>query len=1166
MGIWDRFPVSPGHALLITKRHVASWFDSTSEERLELTEAVVLARNVVMGKNKPNGFNIGINVGEVAGQTVFHLHVHVIPRYQGDVADPRGGVRHIFREKANYLSAVPGMENAAIESALITGESDPLLPHLRTELDQCDSADIAVAFVLESGMAMLDEHLRDLLARGGRVRFVTGDYLDVTEPRALRRLLDLEGDIDRRIFETSEPVALYGKTAAAHPFHPKAYIFRRRNGTGAAFVGSSNLSRIALAVGVEWNYRVVSSRDERGFADITRGFEGLFAHSATRPMTPDWIDRYERTRRTPLGAVADAEAPEPIQPPPEPHDIQKEALAALDRTRVEGNTAGLVVLATGLGKTWLSAFDSNRPEYRRILFVAHREEILEQALRTFRRIRPSAHLGRFSGQAKDQDADVLFASIQTLGKRSHLDTFRADEFDYLIVDEFHHAAAATYRRLISFFRPKFLLGLTATPERTDGGDLLALCQENLVYRCDLAEGIRRGHLSPFHYFGVPDEVDYSNIPWRSSRFDEEALTKAVSTRARATNALEQYRTRGGKRTLAFCVSQRHADFMSEFFRNEGLRAVAVHSGEGSAPRATSLDQLEVGDLDVVFAVDMFNEGVDLPDLDTIVMLRPTESRILWLQQFGRGLRKAEGKDRLTVIDYIGNHRTFLLKPQTLLQLGSSDHEVRYALDRLQRGDFELPPGCEVTYDLEAVDILKGLLRDGREDALKRFYEDFRALHGTRPLAVETFHEGYAPRSVRKSYGSWLRFVSSMGDLSSVQAAALAESGDFLDALETTEMTRSYKILVLLAMLNADRFPGEISIQDLSGAVRRVAERSATLKTDLSVDLSDEAALRRLLETNPIQAWVGGKGTGQVPYFRYENGNLSTIMRSSEPNRQALQQLTRELAEWRLAEYLRRADSSADAEGRFECKVSHSDGRPILFLPDRAANSTIPEGWVNVKIDGERYEANFVKIAVNVIRSSGSDTNQLPELMRGWFGADAGLPGTDHRVVFETHKGELVLTPVSRRDGALQLWRRYSREEIPKLFGLTYSAAVWQQGFVLQGGQMVLLVTLDKGQHAEKFKYRDQFLAPDRFQWQSQNRTTQASKHGQTIRGHQQLGVPVHLFVRSKTRGANGTAAPFLYAGQVEFVSWQGERPITVQWRLTTPVPTELMQALNVPQP
>ncbi len=380
------------------------------------------------------------------------------------------------------------------------------------------------------------------------------------------------------------------------------------------------------------------------------------------------------------------------------------------------------------------------------------------------------------------------------------------------------------------------------------------------------------------------------------------------------------------------------------------------------------------------------------------------------------------------------------------------------------------------------------------------------------------------------------------------------------------MTRSYKILVLLAMLNADRFPGEISIQDLSGAVRRVAERSATLKTDLSVDLSDEAALRRLLETNPIQAWVGGKGTGQVPYFRYENGNLSTIMRSSEPNRQALQQLTRELAEWRLAEYLRRADSSADAEGRFECKVSHSDGRPILFLPDRAANSTIPEGWVNVKIDGERYEANFVKIAVNVIRSSGSDTNQLPELMRGWFGADAGLPGTDHRVVFETHKGELVLTPVSRRDGALQLWRRYSREEIPKLFGLTYSAAVWQQGFVLQGGQMVLLVTLDKGQHAEKFKYRDQFLAPDRFQWQSQNRTTQASKHGQTIRGHQQLGVPVHLFVRSKTRGANGTAAPFLYAGQVEFVSWQGERPITVQWRLTTPVPTELMQALNVPQP
>jgi superfamily II DNA or RNA helicase len=274
---------------------------------------------------------------------------------------------------------------------------------------------------------------------------------------------------------------------------------------------------------------------------------------------------------------------------------------------------------------------------------------------------------RYTGETKDPDAEVVFASIQTLSRRPHLERFAPADFDYIVIDEFHHAAAASYRRLIAHFRPKFLLGLTATPERTDGGDLLALCQQNLVYRCDLVEGVRKELLAPFHYFGVPDEVDYTNIPWRSTRFDEEALTSAVATQRRAENALEQLRTRGGSRALGFCVSQRHADFMARFFQDRGLRAVAVHSGATSAPRAPSLEQLAAGDLDIVFAVDMFNEGVDLPDLDTVLMLRPTESKILWLQQFGRGLRRVPGKT-LKVIDYIGNHRVFLLKPQTLFGL------------------------------------------------------------------------------------------------------------------------------------------------------------------------------------------------------------------------------------------------------------------------------------------------------------------------------------------------------------------------------------------------------------------------------------------------------------------------------------------------------------------
>src|SRR5262249_23037361 len=205
--------------------------------------------------------------------------------------------------------------------------------------------------------------------------------------------------------------------------------------------------------------------------------------------------------------------PEPL-PLVTPHAVQQEALEELARTRAEGNAAGLIVLATGLGKTWLAAFDSARPEYRRILFVAHREEILGQALHTFRQIRPAARLGLYTGEEKDRDAEVLFASVQTLSRARHLGQFDRDAFDYIVIDEFHHAAAVTYRRVIDHFTPRFLLGLTATPERADGGDLLALCAENLVYRCDMVEAIRRDLLVPFHYFGVPDDIDYRNIPWR----------------------------------------------------------------------------------------------------------------------------------------------------------------------------------------------------------------------------------------------------------------------------------------------------------------------------------------------------------------------------------------------------------------------------------------------------------------------------------------------------------------------------------------------------------------------------------------------------------------------------------------------------------------------------
>jgi len=468
--------------------------------------------------------------------------------------------------------------------------------------------------------------------------------------------------------------------------------------------------------------------------------------------------------------------------PPAPRPVQRDAITALEQTRLEGFRRGLVVMATGLGKTWLAAFDTARPQFRRVLFVAHREEILRQSLEVFRRVQPDADLGLYYGGAKQSGARILFAGVQTLA--GNLDHIEPDRFDYIVIDEFHHAAARSYRRVIEHFQPGFMLGLTATPDRTDSADLLALCSDNLVYECPLTEGIERGDLSPFHYFGIADDVDYAPIPWRGGRFDPAALTQAVETQERAQHALDVWREKGGGRTLAFCVTVTHADFMAEFLRSNGVAAVAVHSGLSSAPRAGSVEQLRAGELQVICTVDMFNEGLVVPEIDTVLMLRPTESPVVFLQQLGRGLRRSAGKDVLTAIDFIGNHRSFLVKPRTLLALGTGlPAGTDKVLRAMRTGDFDLPPGCLATYDVELVDILRALSRVGARSALEDYCRSYTDEHGYRPSAVQAYEAGYNPSSARAGYGHWFAFLDDLGLLGEQERQVVRRHGDVLAGIE-----------------------------------------------------------------------------------------------------------------------------------------------------------------------------------------------------------------------------------------------------------------------------------------------------------------------------------------------------------------------------------------------
>ena len=1167
--LWDSNPVSNGHAVVVPRRHFSAWFDASETEQACMLKGIDIARREIERQHQPAGFNIGINVGEAAGQTIPHLHIHVIPRYTGDVADPRGGVRHVIPDKGNYLvhgdeppGGITDQEDPLTKPSVLGSEEYPLLDSLANDLSQASRIDLAVAFVTESGLDEVEPFFIDLFDRSGRMRLLTGDYLGFTEPRVLLRLLDwvqeFPEQVEVRMFQTDHNLG----------FHPKAYLISQDYAGATAYIGSSNLTRQALTTGLEWNQRIEGSQHDLPLIQIRSEFERLYAHENVFPLTQEWIDRYKQRRpdQTPTNQPPgiDPALEQPTESP-KPNPVQEEALEKLAQTREDGNKAGLVVMATGIGKTWLAAFDS--VGFERVLFVAHREEILNQALSTFRKIRPEANFGKYMGGQYDRQADVLFASVLTLGKQNHLNYFSADHFDYIIVDEFHHAAASTYRKLIDHFNPKFLLGLTATPERTDGGDLLGLCGENLVYRCDLMDGINRELLSPFHYFGVPDEVDFKNIPWRNGRFDPESLDHAVATNRRAQNAWEQWQEHGQTKTLAFCVSKRHANFMSEYFSGKGARCVAVHSGPGSAPRTQSLQQLEIGDLDIVFAVDMFNEGVDVPAIDTVMMLRPTESKILWLQQLGRGLRKAADKAHLAVIDYIGNHRTFLQVPMLLLPgAGTRTGEISRALEALDDdGRLILPNGCRVQYELEALNMLKELARPtGTVEQITDWYRYFKEQHGRRPFASEAWHEGYDPKKLRRAFGSWLGFVKAEEGLSAEESTAFEAHRAFLEALEKTPMRKSFKMVMLLAMIVTEKFPGEIGIDELSHQVARIAGRIRLLKDEFEQALNDMAAMRRLLEPNPIAAWTGGRGMNGVRYFHYESQIFSSSS-AIDSDDKAISDLTREICDYRLAQYLVRLQGATSFAPQIVCKVSHSGSNPMLFLPAREQNPGIPDGWTPVIVGDEDYEAKFVRIAVNILRRNGGEENSLPDVLRAFFGENAGATGTSHQVKFVMRDGAYHLSPILLDSQGPDLWREYMRADIPPLFGLEFNPGSWNKGFVFhkESKQMFLLATLSNQGMPKPFQYIDRFISRDQIQWHSQNQTRMETPTGQRIKNHKKLGIEVHLFVRARKKLPDSTAAPFVFCGRVDFVDWEGEQPITVKWRLLNPISEQLLERFSV---
>jgi superfamily II DNA or RNA helicase/diadenosine tetraphosphate (Ap4A) HIT family hydrolase/SOS-response transcriptional repressor LexA len=1021
----DRFPVSRGHTLIVTRRVTPDWFTATDDERAAIFALLAEVKRQLDAAHAPHGYNVGFNAGAAAGQTVPHLHVHVIPRFLGDMDDPRGGVRHVIPSQANYLRQAAPLATG--------GDDDPFSRHVIPLFERAADIAIVAAFVQESGLDRIQAAVRSALRRGARIRVITGDYLNITQAGALETLLDWEqaaqpdedaapGRFLARVIEVER------LPARSKSFHPKSWRFEAPH-LGVAFVGSSNLSRSALEGGIEWNLRVDRDRDAAAYTRVRDAFEALWTRA--RPLDAAWIEAYaQRARRAQLAAPVGEVDDEPLPPPPEPHDVQREALTRLRACRAEGRTRAIVVLATGLGKTWLAAFDhaqlqaelGRRP---RLLFLAHRAELLTQAARTYRRrlraAGETARVGWFLGDSDDLAADLVFASVAKLSRPEHLARLAAQHFDYVVVDEVHHAAAESYRRILDHLDPAFLLGLTATPDRADAADILGLFDDFIAYRADIARGIELDRLVPFHYLGVKDDIDYDNIPWRNRRFDPDALSRAAETDARMQTLWRAWGSHPGDRTLVFCCSIAHAKFVRTWLRGHGVKVAAVYAGDGSDDREQSIAALERGELAAVCAVDVFNEGVDVPSIDRVVMLRPTESSVVFLQQLGRGLRAAAGKAAVHIIDFVGNHRMFLERVRALLSLGGEPAAGALRAFLQPDGTAELPAGCSVDLALEAKAMLARLFQVSGADEVERAYRELCLERGTdespssRPTAGELQRMGYLPSRLRDRHGSWFDFVRGESGLAAEEVQVFDLAAGFLRELEITPMTKCFKMVTVEVLLEQHALLDGMRIDDLATRAHALLRRSPELFADvideLRVHTLDDALRTKWIAywtQNPIAAWTP---RDRRAWFRITDGVFRLDLAVPPALAAPLHRLSRELVDYRLALYRDRRREAQPTSASFVCKVLWNQRDPILKLPPRD-RATIPQGETDVRLpDGAVWQFRFAKEFCNVARPAGTARNQLPDLLRGWFGPRAGQPGTAFQLRFHASPGGLWVEPV-----------------------------------------------------------------------------------------------------------------------------------------------------------
>jgi len=919
---------------------------------------------------------------------------------------------------------------------VLNKESDKFYDELRRSFHECNCFYINVAFVSFCGLQILLDILKEADDKGVKGKVVTSTYLNFTDPKALVKLRTFR-HIELRLF-IAKP---------NRGFHPKGYIFEYDD-TTKVIVGSSNITQSALKSNIEWNVATVASAHDNFIASAIDEFNEIWGYS--EQVTDDVIEQYSLFLKSLATPKNDSQQFVLGDTKIEPNTMQAEALQNLQRLREHGETKALAIAATGSGKTYMAAFDVLKVAPRRMLFIAHREEILLDARSSFARVMGvnEDKFGILSGHQKNWDCDYLFAT--NLSLQNHLKRFTPDAFDYMVIDEAHHVSSETYQKALAHFKPQFLLGMTATPERGDAQSIYENFDDNIAVEIRLRDALDADLVVPFHYFGITEaqSVDYQGINLK----DINAVAQLLQTNRRVDHIVDKmnfYGYDGGFcKAVGFCVNVEHARYMSEEFNKIGITACYLNSETPRDERQHAIQRLssDSNPLQVIFTVDLFNEGVDIPSINLVLMLRPTSSPIVFIQQLGRGLRKHESKAFLTVLDFIGNHNKAFLMAIALCGSRLYDKD---SLKVAVKKDFSSIPGCtHIQLDpISKEQILRQIEAENFNSMkyLKEEYLNFKLDLGNRiPSLMDYNVVDGAPDPIRyiKKERSYLNFLSKV---------------------EKTEPS----IMSLMASHTYDKY-------------QRYLDGCLPLKRPhefiIIRYLMDHETITLSRARYEIERYLSSVDDHTVRHaFEHINGHFFD---------------SREKKTWPCLAQL--------VESERELTLART--REFKHL----LKQSLSYQWLLTSIDYglECYAHDF-----------GSDDLSLPSLL---------------------------------------LYQQYSMRDIALVANVRKTHSSYRgTGVLREGDDFFFFVDLHKEEGA--IEYKDKFINHKKFQWDSPSGCSPTSQQGDAIINHQQKGFRLHLFVR-KFKELDGATQPYVYIGQGDVISHQGEKPINFQLGLHDPVP------------